>query len=349
MAVPSKFTGYGALSPETWKDLKQIEFEPKPFEEYDVDIKIEYCGVCGSDLHTLRSGWGPTMYPCIVGHEIVGKAVRIGSKVTTIKVGDTVGVGANAWSCGECRSCLSDSEQYCPDLVETYNFKYKDGSRAYGGYSDYSRTHERMVFPIPENLPSALAAPMLCAGVTVYSPLVRSKVGPGSRVGIVGIGGLGHFAIMFAKALGAEVTAISHTSSKSADAAKMGASNFITTSMEKWAEKHSRTLDIILCTSFAKDIPLEEYISMLDVGGTMIYVGIPESALPPLPPGLMIGNNSALRGSNTGSKKEVLEMLKLAADQEIKSWVEEVPMENCIEAVEKLECGEARYRLVLKV
>lgn len=146
-----------------------------------------------------------------------------------------------------------------------------------------------MVFPIPENLPLAIAAPMLCAGVTVYSPLVRSKVGPGSRVGIVGIGGLGHFAIMFAKALGAEVTAISHTSSKSTDATKMGASNFITTSTEKWAEKHSRTLDIILCTSFAKDIPLEEYISMLDVGGTMIYVGIPESALPPLPPGLMIG------------------------------------------------------------
>lgn len=154
---------------------------------------------------------------------------------------------------------------------------------------------------------------------------------------------------MFAKALGAEVTAISHTSSKSADAAKMGASNFITTSTEKWAEKHSRTLDIIPCSSFAKDIPLEEYISMIDVGGTMIYGGIPESALPPLPPGLMIGNNSALRGSNTGSKKEVLEMLKLAADQGIKSWVEEVPMEKCIEAVEKLERGGARYRLVLKV
>jgi alcohol dehydrogenase (NADP+) len=206
-----------------------------------------------------------------------------------------------------------------------------------------------MVFPIPENLPSAIAAPMLCAGLTVYSPLVRSKVSAGSRVGIVGIGGLGHFAIMFAKALGAEVTAISHTSSKSADATKMGASHFIATNTDNWSEPHARSLDIILCTSFAKDYPLEEYLSMLDIGGTMIYVGIPESALPPLPPTLMIGNNSALRGSNTGSKKEVIEMLKLAADQGIKSWVEELPMEKCVEAIEKLTRGEARYRIVLKV
>lgn len=206
-----------------------------------------------------------------------------------------------------------------------------------------------MVFPIPEGLPSALVAPMLCAGVTVYSPLVRSNVGPGSRVGIVGVGGLGHFAIMFAKALGAEVTAISHTSSKSADAIKMGALHFITTGADDWFEPHARSFDIILCTSFAKDMPLEKYISMLDIGGTMIYVGIPEGALPPLPPSLMIGNNSALRGSNTGSKKEVLEMLNLAADQGIESWVEEFPMDKCVDAIEKLSSGEARYRLVLKV
>jgi alcohol dehydrogenase (NADP+) len=197
-----------------------------------------------------------------------------------------------------------------------------------------------MVFPIPANIPPEIAAPMLCAGLTVYSPLIRNHVGPNTRIGIIGIGGLGHFAIMFASALGATVTAISHSSSKASDAASIG---------ENWSAGNERSFDILLCTSFAKDWPIDKFISLLDVGGTLVYVGIPEGNLPTLAPGVMIGNGSALRGSNTGSRKEVLEMLKLVEKKGIRSWVEVMEIGKCVEAIERMEKGEARYRIVLKV
>jgi len=193
-----------------------------------------------------------------------------------------------------------------------------------------------------------MVAPLFCAGLTVFSPLKQAKVGPGSRVGVIGIGGLGHYAVMFASAMGAEVTAISHSAKKKEDAIKMGAQHFITTSQDKWAKTASRILDLIICTSFAKDMPLDKYLSLLDVGGTLVYVGVPESDLPSLPPPLMIGNNSAPRGSNTGSKREVIEMLDLVVSKGIQSWVEEIPMSRYSDAVQWQIRGEARYRLVLK-
>ena len=188
---------------------------------------------------------------------------------------------------------------------------------------------------------------MLCAGLTVYSPLSAAGVRWGTRVGVIGIGGLGHFAVMLAAAMGAEVTAISHSPRKKEDALKMGAKHFVATSAEDWATPNSRSLDLIVCTSFAKDMPLDVYLSMLDIGGTLVYVGIPESDLPSLPPTLMIGNNSALRGSNTGSRKEVLEMLDLAVKTDVRSWIETLPMSRCQDAIEKQEAGQSRYRIVL--
>ncbi|EXJ84059.1 hypothetical protein A1O3_04726 [Capronia epimyces CBS 606.96] len=349
MAVPKHFTGYGSKSASDWQNLGKIEFEPKPFEEYDVDIKVQFCGVCGSDLHTLSGGWGGTMYPSVVGHEIVGEAVRVGDKVKSVKVGDTVGVGPNAWSCGDCSSCQRGLEQYCPDLVETYNFKYKDGSRSWGGYSNFARINERFVFPVPAEIPPAEVAPLFCAGLTVFSPLKANKIGPGSRVGVVGIGGLGHYAVLFASAMGAAVTAISHSPRKKDDATKLGATSFVVTSEPGWEEAHTRSLDLILCTSFAKDMPLKEYLALLDVGGSLVYVGIPESDLPPLPPTLMVGTNSALRGSNTGSKDDVLEMLELVKAKSIRSWITVHPMSQCAEVVERQRNGEARFRFVLKM
>jgi alcohol dehydrogenase (NADP+) len=206
-----------------------------------------------------------------------------------------------------------------------------------------------MVFPIPASVPPEIAAPMLCAGLTVYSPLIRNHVGPNTRIGIIGIGGLGHFAIMFASALGATVTAISHSSSKASDAASMGATSFINTGSKNWWAGKERSFDILLCTSFAKNWPIEKFISLLDVGGTLVYVGIPEGNLPILAPGVMIGNGSALRGSNTGSRKEVLEMLKLVEKRGIRSWVGVMEIGMCGEAIERMERGEARHRIVLKV
>lgn len=184
--------------------------------------------------------------------------------------------------------------------------------------------------------------------MTVFSPLIRNNVTKGTRVGIVGIGGLGHLAVQFANALGAEVTAISHSSKKRDDATKLGASNFIVTEGEDWASKSARSLDLIVCTSFSKEMPLVEYVQLLDVGGTFVYVGIPESDLPALPPTLLIGTNAAVRGSNTGSKKEVLQMLELVEKHNIKPWVEVLPMSQCSEVVQKQARGEARFRYVLK-
>lgn len=206
----------------------------------------------------------------------------------------------------------------------------------------------RFVFPVPSEISPALVAPLFCAGLTVYSPLKASNVGPGTRVGVIGIGGLGHYAVMFASAMGAKVTAISHSQRKEEDAKRLGAEQFLIAAGEEWHNKALRSLDLIICTSFAKDMPLEQYLSLLDVGGTLIYVGIPEADLPTLPPPLMIGNNSALRGSNTGSRKEVLEMLELVKSKNIKSWIEEVPMSHCADAIKRQMTGESRYRFVLK-
>ena len=189
---------------------------------------------------------------------------------------------------------------------------------------------------------------MLCGGLTVFSPLARNKVGPGSRVGVIGIGGLGHFAVMFAAALGAEVTAISHSSRKKADAEKLGARHFITTTEEGWATPHKRSLDLIINTSSGTDSPLKEYLSLLDIGGTLLFVAIPEGNLPPIRPSTMIGSNVAMRGSNTGSKEEVVAMLELAAKANIKSWVDELPMTSVNEAITRLDKGDVRYRIVLK-
>ena len=201
---------------------------------------------------------------------------------------------------------------------------------------------------MPAEIPPALVAPLFCAGLTVFSPLKRGNVGPGTRVGVVGVGGLGHYAIMFAVALGAEVTAISHSQGKKDDAFKMGAKHFIVTGQDGWAVKASRSLDMILSTTNAKDMPLEQYLGLLDVGGTFVYVGIPEANMPELPYPLMIGNNSAIRGSNTGSRKEVLEMLELVKVKGIKSWVEEFPMSQASDVLKKQMNGESRYRFVLK-
>ncbi|KAH8694858.1 mannitol dehydrogenase [Talaromyces proteolyticus] len=256
------------------------EFEPKKWEEHDVDIEIICCGVCGSDIHTLASGWEPTLYPCVVGHEIVGKAVRVGKDVKNIKVGDRVGVGAQAGSClkPSCADCSAGQEAYCngPESVNTYGSVYPDNKgTSYGGYSTYNRTHNHFVFKIPDALASTDAAPMLCGGVTVYSPLKENGCGPGKRVGVIGIGGLGHFALLFAKALGAdEVVGISRKAEKKGDALKLGADRYIATDDdEDWANRNVRTLDLIISTVSSEHMPLEKYLGLLKIKGSYIQVG----------------------------------------------------------------------------
>ena len=285
-AIPStmasqdyKFEGWLGKGPESAQGKMEWGAfpKPKPFEETDVDIEITHCGICGSDLHTLRSGWGPTPYPCCVGHEIVGKAVRVGKKVEKgIKVGDRVGVGAQNSSClkPDCEECSAGLENHCQHAVNTFADQYPDGSYSYGGYADYHRCPSHFVMKIPDGIPSEDAAPMLCGGVTLYSPLKNNGCGPGKKVGIIGVGGLGHFGVIFAKALGADkVVGISRKAEKKDDVLKMGADEYIATDDDPdWAQHHARSLDLIISTVSSPKMPLMDYLQLLRVKGTFIQV-----------------------------------------------------------------------------
>ncbi|EGU88421.1 alcohol dehydrogenase (NADP+) [Fusarium oxysporum f. sp. raphani 54005] len=348
MSVPDKFQGFQSPSAEHWTDFQKNSFEPRPFGEYDVDIKIECCGVCASDRHTISGDWGGCPYPLAVGHEVVGKVLRVGDKVTLAKVGDRVGAGAQVWSCLECRQCKNDNETYCKHQIDAYGADYLDtGFKTQGGYSSHSRVHEYWVYPIPEALSSTQAAPMLCAGITVYSPLKRLGAGPGKKVGIVGIGGLGHYGVLFAKALGAEVWAISRSRAKEADARKMGADGFLATGEKDWTEGHKMSFDIIIntATSF-EGFALSEYLSLLDVHGHWNSVGLPGGDGISIRNQDFITNGCYIGTSHLGSRREMLEMLQLAADKGIKSWIEEIPIskEGLQQAMEALRTSSVRYR-----
>jgi alcohol dehydrogenase (NADP+) len=354
MASNYKFQGWLGLD-KTAAQGKMVwrEYTPKPFEETDVDIKITHCGICGSDLHTLRSGWGPSLYPVCVGHEIVGTAVRVGSKAEGgIKVGDRVGVGAQSSSClrPDCEQCANDDECYCQNhQTTTYNSKYPDGSKSYGGYADYWRGPSHFVFKIPDTLPSDVAAPMLCGGVTAFSPLLHHKAGPGKTVGIIGVGGLGHFGIMGAKVLGVDkLVAISRTSSKKADALKMGADDFIATDEDKdWNKKHRGSLDLIISTVSSPDMPLARYLQLLRFGGTFVQIGAPEDKIPAFNAFILLSRRVSITGSSIGSPKQIRQMLDLFAEKGVRTWNNNYKMEDANKAIVDMEAGKARYRIVL--
>ncbi|EEA18807.1 hypothetical protein TMatcc_010649 [Talaromyces marneffei ATCC 18224] len=351
-----KFEGWVAEDPSAANgNMKWKEFEPKEWEETDVDIKVTHCGICGSDLHTLRSGWSPANYPCCVGHEIVGIAVRVGSKAQGgIKVGDRVGVGAQAESClgrkGPCEECASGNERYCgKHWTGTYNGTFMNGGKSYGGYALYNRSPAHFVIKIPDGLSSADAAPMLCGGATTYTPLKEYGCGPGKSIGVIGVGGLGHFAILFAKALGADkVVAVSRKSNKREDALKLGADSYIATDDDKnWEKEYSRSLDLIVSSVSSSKMPLSDYVSLLKVGGTFIQLGIPEDGSLAIPARALIMRGAKLGGSLIGSPSDLREMLQLAADKQLKPWVEERPMKDANQAIQDMNDGKARYRYVL--
>lgn len=284
--------------------------------------------------------------------EIIGKAIRVGPKVTLIKEGERVGVGAQVYSCGECKQCKNDNETYCQyNLIDTYGSKWPDtGIVSQGGYASHIRVHEHWVFPIPESLPTNIAAPMLCAGITVFSPLVRNGCGPGKKVGIVGLGGLGHFGVMFAKALGAETWAISRSRAKEEDAKKLGADGYIATGEEGWEKPHLCSFDLIVnCANSSKNFDLAKYISMMDVHGRWISVGLPEEEGQVIKAQNLIKNGVLIGATHLGSRREMLRMLQLAADKGLRSWVEEVQIgeEGLKEAVQRMKKGDVHYRFTL--
>jgi D-arabinose 1-dehydrogenase-like Zn-dependent alcohol dehydrogenase len=350
-----KFEGWMGLDKEASKgNMVWQEFEPKPWEETDIDMRVTHCGICGSDMHTLRSGWGPTQYPCCVGHEVVGVAVRVGSKAEgNIKVGDRVGVGAQSGSCqnfdGNCESCAKGLEQYCNRMTGTYNGTYANGGKSYGGYSLYNRSPSHFVIKIPDEIPSAEAAPMLCGGITTYSPLRQNGCGPGKKVGIVGVGGLGHFGILFAKALGADrVVAISRKANKKEDALKLGADAYIATDDDAdWVQNHGQSLDLIISTVSSSKMPILGYCQLLRPRGTLVQLGAPEDGGLEIPFFALIAKGIKFGGSMIGSPDEIREMLDLVVAKKIKPWVEERPMKEANQAIQDMDAGKARYRLVL--
>ncbi|WVR06513.1 hypothetical protein IAU60_003544 [Kwoniella sp. DSM 27419] len=350
MSPQATAKGYGIADTNKYTDFTVKEYPLKAAHSDDVTLDISHCGVCGSDVHTITGGWGGLNVPwCVPGHEIIGTVTHVGDAVSEFKVGQRVGVGAQVLSCMNCDRCKGDNEQYCPKQVDTYNAKFPDDVEAQGGYSTAIRTHQQFVFAIPEALESEAAAPLLCAGLTVYSPLVRNGTGPGKTVGIVGIGGLGHLAIQFAHHLGAKVIVFSHSPNKKDDAIKLGADEFVSTGEDGFADKYFDKLDYILSAADAHSIPLSELLTTLKVDGRLTSVGLPDQAWEGIQPQMMASNAAAIGCSHIGSKKECNAMLKLAAEKGIKPVIDEVlPMSQAGKAIEAVKNNKVRYRFVLK-
>ena len=340
---PTKsYAAHSATTPlEPWTFERR---DPKPT---DVQLEILYCGVCHSDLHFARNEWGMTVFPIVPGHEIVGKVTAVGSAVTKYKEGDYAGIGCLVDSCRECDNCKHDLEQYCTNgWVGTYGGMEKDGSGpTYGGYSNRILCHEDFVLRISDKLDLAATAPLLCAGITTYSPLRHWKVGPGMKVGILGLGGLGHMGVKFAVSMGAEVTMLSHTPSKKADAERLGAHNFVLTSDEEQVKSVGGYFDFILDTVSAQH-DYNMYLNMLRSNGVMVCVGVPPAPIPVHSMSLIFGRHS-LAGSLIGGIAETQEMLDFCAEHNIVSDIEMIRMEEINEAYERLLKGDVRYRFVI--
>lgn len=330
------------------QDLKLMEIERRELTPRDIEIEILYCGVCHSDLHTARNDWGGTKYPSVPGHEIIGKITRIGESVTKFRVGDTAGVGCLVDSCRECESCRQDLEQYCLNgSTGTYNGKDKFlGGHTFGGYSEKVVVDEDFCLKIPENLDLKAVAPLLCAGVTTWSPLIHWNVKEGSKVAVIGLGGLGHMAIKLAKGLGAEVTLFSRSPDKIQDALDLGADSVVISTYENEMKTVKGKFDLIIDT-VPYDHDLNPYIATLNVSGTLVlvgYIGKMEDALftPP-----MIGGRRSVAGSVIGGIKETQEMLDFCGEHNILPEVEMIKMQDINEAYERMLKSDVRYRFVI--
>lgn len=337
--------GYAAQAAD--KPLGPFSFERRELTPADVQIEILYCGVCHSDLHVARNEWGSTAFPVVPGHEIVGKVTAVGSAVTKFKVGDIAGVGCLVDSCRECKNCKKGLEQFCKNgSVGTYNGKdVHMGGRTFGGYSNTVVVDEAFTLSISSKLPLQGIAPLLCAGITTYSPLRHWKVGKGHRVAVVGLGGLGHMAVKLAASFGADVTLLSTSPSKAQDAYRLGAKGFALTKDAEQVKALAGSFDFIIDTVSAEH-DYNAYLSMLDTDGVMICVGAP-----PTPSQIMafslIGGRRSLAGSLIGGLPETQEMLDYCAEHNIVSDVEVINMNYINEAYERMLKGDVKYRFVI--
>lgn len=340
--IPAK--GYAAQDAHT--NLAPWNFERRELGPHDVQFDIQFCGVCHSDLHQIKDEWGGAIFPMVPGHEIVGAVVAVGSAVNKFKVGDLAGTGCLVNSCRTCSNCKDGLEQYCEgQKVYTYNSIDHDGSPAQGGYSNTIVVHEDFVLHISDKMDLAATAPLLCAGITTYSPLRHWKVGKGHRLAVLGLGGLGHMAVKFGVAFGAEVTVLSTSASKESDAKKLGAHHFIVTRDEAQMEAAKGTFDFILDTvSAPHDINL--YLSLLARDGVHICVGIPPTPFQ-VSAFSIIGGRKSLVGSMIGGLPETQEMLDFCASYNIVSDIELIDIKDIHSAFDRMIRGDVRYRFVI--
>ena len=314
---------------------------------HDVRFDIIFAGICHSDIHTVRAEWGQPRYPVVPGHEIAGVVTEIGSAVTKYKVGDHVGVGCFVDSCRTCKNCKAGLEQYCTGggMTGTYNAVGKDGEPTQGGYSGSIVVDENYVLRIPDSLPLDAAAPLLCAGITTFSPLRHWKAGPGTRVGVIGLGGLGHMAVKLAAAMGAEVTVLSQSLKKMEDGLRLGAKHYYATSDRDTFKNLRNSFDLILNTVSA-NLDLGRYLEMVDLDGVFVELGAPENPLV-VPPFSIIGMRRAIAGSVIGGIAETQEMLDFCAEHGIASEVEVIQPDYINEAYERVIASDVRYRFVI--
>lgn len=313
----------------------------------DVLIDIKYCGVCHSDLHQARDEWGNAIFPMVPGHEIAGLVSKLGSKVSKFKVGDKVGVGCLVDSCRTCESCNDGLEQYCEvGNVGTYNSMERDGKTpTYGGYSTQITVDQAFVLRLPENIPLENAAPLLCAGITTYSPLMHWKANGNSRIGVVGFGGLGHMAVKIAHAMGSEVVVLSQSLKKKDDGKRLGASDYFATSDANTFAKLANSFDMMINTVSA-GVDLNQYMSLLKRDGAMVMVGAPPEALP-LQAFTLIPKRRTLAGSMIGGIPETQDMLDFCGKHGIGSEIEVIPIQKINEAYDRMQKGDVRYRFVI--
>ncbi len=341
MSVPAR--GYAAETPTS--PLAPWAFERREPTSRDVQFEVLYCGVCHSDLHQIRNEWFKGIFPMVPGHEIVGRVTRVGSSVSKFRAGDLVAVGCLVDSCRECEYCLDGLEQYCNNAVGTYNSRGKDGSPTYGGYSNVMVVHEDFGLRVANELNLAAVAPLLCAGITTWSPLRHWKIGAGHRLGVVGLGGLGHMAVKFGVAFGSHVTVLSTSAGKREDAMRLGAHDFLLTSDAGAVRTAKGSFHFILDTvSAPHDFKL--YLSLLKTNGTHILVGLPPRPIE-IPPFSLVGARRSVSGSSIGGIAETQEMLDYCAAHNIVSDIELIDIKDINSAYVRMLKGEVRYRFVI--
>ncbi len=338
--------GYAAQSPTT--DLAPWNFERREMGPHDVQIKISFCGVCHSDLHQIKNDWFPGIFPMVPGHEIVGTIIKTGDSVTKFKTGELAGVGCMVDSCRTCDNCKEGIEQYCENgNVGTYNAMGKDGVPTYGGYSDNIVVHEDFVLHISDKLSLPAVAPLLCAGITTYSPLRHWKVGKGHKLAVLGLGGLGHMAVKFGVAFGAEVTVLSTSASKEEAAKALGAHHFIVTKDAAQVASVKNSFDFILDTVSAEH-DMGMYLGMLKTNGTHICVGAPSNPHK-ISAFALIGGRKSVAGSGIGGIAETQEMLDYCAEHNIVSDIEMIDIKDITASYDRMVKGDVRYRFVIDI